>query len=126
MNREGHRAVGVTAGAAFTVIKYMIQKKDDPNLAFPWGELLTSIGVGYSLASLPDMIEPATDPNHRKYFHSSAMTGLVGYGTFGKHMGNMDKNFKKAFQPIGVAYLPHLAADSFTPRSLPLIHPKIV
>lgn len=115
-------AVGAAACAAFTIEKYMIRKKKDPNLKFSWGELLLSIGIGCCLASLPDLLEPATDPNHRKLFHSYAMAGLVGYGTFGKHMEKIDEDLKKFLQPIGVAYLSHLAAAAHTPRSLPLIH----
>jgi membrane-bound metal-dependent hydrolase YbcI (DUF457 family) len=126
MNREGHRVVGVAADASFTLIKYIIKKNDDPNLEFPWDELLISTMIGCSLASLPDWIEPAKDPNHRKFFHSLTAAGFIMHWAFGKHIENIDENIKKIIQPIAVSYLVHLAADSQTPLSLPFIHPKIV
>jgi membrane-bound metal-dependent hydrolase YbcI (DUF457 family) len=84
------------------------------------------MGLGLTFATLPDWIEPATNPNHRKFFHSLTTAGLVGYGMYGKHTHNINVNLLEYVRSIGFAYLSHLAADSTTPKSLPLIHPKIV
>ncbi|MHC4678197.1 MAG: hypothetical protein ACYTEK_05810, partial [Planctomycetota bacterium] len=93
---------------------------------FPWGQLAVNMGLGLAFATLPDWIEPATNPNHRKFFHSLASAGLVSYGMFGKHTHKMDVNLLDCVRPIGFTYLSHLAADATTRKSLPLIHPKIV
>ena len=118
MNAKEHGCLGAVAGAGYTFIKYLWRKSNDPDASFPWDQLVFNMILGFALASLPDWIEPATNPNHRKFFHSFAMGGLVVYGMYGKHTENM--------RLIGMSYLSHLAADARTPKSIPLIHPKII
>lgn len=113
-------------GAAFTIVKYLKRKEHEPEITFPWGELLLDSGLGFLLASLPDWLVPAYNPNHRKFLHSFAMLGLVGYGAFGKHTNNMDEDFKKVIQAFAVSFISHLCADSTTKKSIPIIHPKFV
>lgn len=126
MNAKQHAYIGVLAGAGYSVGKYLWKKRKDPNHKFPWGQLALNIGLGLAFARLPDWIEPATDPNHRKFFHSLATGGLVCYGMYGKHASKIEANLLDYIRSVGFTYLSHLAADATTPRSLPLIHPKIV
>lgn len=126
MNSNQHGLIGAAAGTAFTFAKYLKIKEQKLETAFPWGELLLYSGLGFLLASLPDWLEPACNPNHRKFLHSLAMMGLVGYGAFGKHTNNMDEDCKKVIQAFAVSYISHLSVDATTKKSIPIIHPKFV
>lgn len=42
---------------------------------------IVGTGLAAILTSLPDMIEPASHPNHRQFFHSLAFAGLLGLAT---------------------------------------------
>lgn len=35
---------------------------------------------GHCLGTLPDILEPATSPNHRQFFHSLVFAGILAYG----------------------------------------------
>lgn len=126
MNAKQHICIGAMAGAGYTVGMYLWIKRKEPNYNFPWKKLFVNISLGLAFAKLPDWIEPATNPNHRKFFHSLTTAGLVGYGMYGKHTHNINVNLLDYIRSIGFAYLSHLAVDATTPKSLPLIHPKIV
>jgi membrane-bound metal-dependent hydrolase YbcI (DUF457 family) len=126
MNAKQHVFFGAIAGAGYTVGKYLWIKRKEPNYDFPWKQLVVNMGLGLTFASLPDWLEPATNPNHRKFFHSLTTSGIVCYGMYGKHTNNLDVNFLDCIRSIGFSYLTHLAADATTPKSLPLIHPKII
>lgn len=88
-------------------------------------ESLTSILIARGLASLPDKLEPATNPHHRQFFHSWLAAGGVAYLFRCLHRWDPVEPYKRIIRLIGkaacVAYLAHLALDSLTPRSLPLI-----
>lgn len=76
-------------------------------------------------ATLPDKIEPAIHPHHRQFFHSIAFAMLVGYGVYKVYKWEPKTAFEELLRIIaaicGSAYLLHLAADSLTARSLPLV-----
>ncbi|MCE9580089.1 MAG: metal-dependent hydrolase [Deltaproteobacteria bacterium] len=73
-NRRTHRTVGAAVGAASALV--MLEKNATPleSVAEIFGG-----GLGGILGSaLPDIVEPATSPNHRDIFHSAAAAaGLV-------------------------------------------------
>lgn len=77
------------------------------------------------LPSLPDILEPALHPNHRKFFHSWAVVGLLGCGMYRLYdwqpEDGWDRSIRVAGLALGAAYLAHLARDAFTTKSLPLI-----
>jgi membrane-bound metal-dependent hydrolase YbcI (DUF457 family) len=126
MNAKQHACLGILAGGGYTFLKYLLDKSNNPNMKFSWDRLVINMGLGLVFASLPDWIEPATNPNHRKFFHSLTTAGLVGYGMFGNHTRDLDDNLKDSVRSIGLSYLFHLAADATTPKSLPIIHPKFI
>ena len=41
---------------------------------------LAAATIGTLVGKLPDQLEPALHPNHRQFFHSVLVFGLVGYG----------------------------------------------
>jgi inner membrane protein len=83
-----------------------------------------SIG-GYCGATLPDVIEPATSPNHRQFFHSLLFAAALGYGLYRLYDFEPETLLGETLRTLaliaGSAYLVHLALDATTPRSLPWV-----
>ena len=69
-NSADHIAAGALAGV---VMACYGQRKEEP--VSP----LLAIGASTVFSKLPDWIEPATNPNHRQFFHSIAFLSLLGY-----------------------------------------------
>lgn len=86
------------------------------------GEMIVSFITGGAVASLPDMIDPATGPNHRSVGHSLTFSSL-GFSRLNDLIiknpswNIEEKEFLLALLP---AYASHLALDSTTPSGLPL------
>lgn len=77
--------------------------------------------IGFVGGVLPDILEPATSPNHRKFFHSVLWIGIVGFALYKLWEHNeIDDDTKKNGTALGASYLSHLAMDSMTPKGLPL------
>ena len=88
----------------------------------------TPIAVGAAAAclpSLPDVLEPALHPNHRKFFHSVALFAGLGYGLHRLYKWEAEDDLQRLLRVAGLlagaAYLAHLTRDAFTAKSLPLI-----
>lgn len=77
------------------------------------------------LTKLPDILEPATSPNHRQFFHSVAFAGLlvVGLHELGKWQPeSAGGEFLKALGQVAIpAYLIHLFLDFLIAKPLPLV-----
>jgi len=77
------------------------------------------------LTNLPDILEPATHPGHRQFFHSLAFAGLVGTAGYKAYKWEPSTPSDEALRfllLVGVgAYLVHLCLDASTPKSLPLL-----
>lgn len=77
------------------------------------------------LPSLPDMLEPALHPNHRKFFHSVAFAMTLGYVMRRIYQWETEGPVEQLTRVVllvgGAAYLAHLARDAFTAKSLPLV-----
>jgi membrane-bound metal-dependent hydrolase YbcI (DUF457 family) len=75
--------------------------------------------------SLPDILEPATSPRHRKFFHSLAFAALLGLGLKKLYDWKPDSDWDRFMRlsglVLGSAYLAHLARDALTEASLPLV-----
>lgn len=88
----------------------------------------TALAMGLAasaLPSLPDLLEPATNPNHRRFFHSMVfMAGLV-HAMHRAYRWEAEEDWEKLTRAVllvgGAAYLGHLALDAMSPKSLPLI-----
>jgi len=88
----------------------------------------TALAMGTAAAllpSLPDVLEPALHPNHRRFFHSVTFVIAVGYGLHRAYkwapQTPWEQLARMAALVAGAAYLGHLARDAFTAKSLPLI-----
>ena len=77
------------------------------------------------LGILPDLIEPASHPNHRQFYHSIGFACVLGYGLYRLYQWETDDIWHKRLKTLGLvagsAYLVHLAMDATTARSLPII-----
>jgi membrane-bound metal-dependent hydrolase YbcI (DUF457 family) len=75
--------------------------------------------------TLPDLLEPATNPNHRQFFHSVVFMGAIAVLMHKLYEWDPDTEGKKIARRLLLiacgAYLVHLAMDSTTPKSLPFI-----
>lgn len=81
--------------------------------------------AGAIATGLPDILEPASHPNHRQFFHGLAFAGCVGYGTYKAWQWEPTEGWQKLLRwgmlIGGTAYLTHLAMDFTTRKSLPVL-----
>lgn len=75
--------------------------------------------------NLPDVLEPATNPNHRQFFHGAIFAALVAKITHVLYQwepkDDQERLARSILMVVGGAYLIHLLLDFFTPKSLPMI-----
>ena len=120
-NFKQHALIGTVAGVGFNVLNYYVKKQHNPEVRFDLKELLFCAVTGCIAASLPDLIEPATNPNHRGFFHSIVVGITIPWLTYKSHKGKLDPRIKPFLDIIGPGYVSHLLADSFTSKGLPII-----
>lgn len=98
-------------------------------------KLVLSLGLSVVASRLPDILEPATSPNHRSFFHSIIFGLIVGglsYYTWRRLQEELTRNDAEEVTTIKALMLElifivllcfsvHLVLDAFTKRSLPLI-----
>jgi len=89
------------------------------------GSALAMGSAAALLPSLPDLLEPAVHPNHRRFFHSVTFAASMAYAMRKAYKWEAQEPWEKfariAVLVGGAAYLAHLARDAFTAKSLPLI-----
>jgi membrane-bound metal-dependent hydrolase YbcI (DUF457 family) len=89
------------------------------------GSALAMGAAAACFPSLPDLVEPAVHPNHRRFFHSVTFATVVGYAMHRAYKWETRRPLERAARIAlvigGAAYLAHLVRDAFTIKSLPLI-----
>jgi membrane-bound metal-dependent hydrolase YbcI (DUF457 family) len=89
------------------------------------GKPFVNASIAALATNLPDLIEPASNPHHRQFFHSIAFGSIVAAAGFKLYQWQPEEEWEKILRQILLAgcggYLVHLVADSFTPRGLPLL-----
>lgn len=117
-NGKTHLMVGAVSGIALAAI-------DKKNESTYFSDPLVAGAVGGFFGKLPDLIEPATNPNHRQFFHSVVVFGALIAGCKKMYEWSPEDDFGKALRAVvlvgGVAYMSHLALDALTKKSLPVI-----
>lgn len=115
-NRETHMLAGFAFGSlGYALVKIAQNEEVDLGHAIGWGV------VGAGVATLPDIIEPATGPLHRAFAHSFTAGGLVALSTKIVYDNpNLTSDEKAAFVSVASAFGSHLLLDAGTPAGLPL------
>lgn len=111
---DTHLIIGAGVGAGIHLLNKILRKEP-----ISWGGVVKAGVAGSVIALLPDLIEPATNPNHRKFFHSVVMTGGLLLMTQNPELKH-EPVTKEAIEIAGYSYLSHLLLDSLTPKGLPL------
>ena len=129
-NLKQHVAVGAAVGGGLNLawqLHKLYDSSEPPNGLWEavnridFFEVAAFAAVGVLCAALPDILEPATSPNHRALLHSVCCGGAVTYGAFGKHTGKWRPEDRMAVRIAALSYLSHLALDSGTPKGLPVV-----
>ena len=122
----------VTAMIAGGVTSLILQQK---NPKYTGGHTALAVAIGGVSGRLPDVIEPAINPNHRSFFHSYLIGFFLVY--IGRNIYNflIQKESEEVDEKkidwvkvitfivfIGIAaYIIHLLLDAFSRKGLPLI-----
>lgn len=116
-NRNTHLIIGAGVSAlAYAVYKAI--KNEESNLE----GVLGSLAIGGCFSLLPDLLEPATHPNHRDILHSIVVLAVLGYANFkGLQSDKLDDRQKTLLAVTSAGYGSHLIADSLTPSGIPLM-----
>ena len=81
--------------------------------------------VAAMTASLPDVLEPATSPNHRQFCHSVVFAGGVAAALNEIYDWAPDTPLLQFVRDIlisvGLAYLIHLGVDATTAKCIPFL-----
>jgi inner membrane protein len=119
-NYQGHLVAGAITGGSVDVIRKIIEKK--PLELRDIILLSLQVCVGSVGGVLPDRLEPAIHPHHRKFFHSILFLSLIGVGLFllWDNKGIADW-IKWLLTALAVAFIIHLIIDGFTPAGLPVV-----
>lgn len=117
MRTREHMIIGAVVGAAYGFATQMAPRSSHAVIRFDWSQVAVSSAVGTIAGLIPDLLEPATHPNHRKFFHSiTAGLGVICL-LCGKHTHTLPLELRHVLAATTAGYLSHLAADATTPRS---------
>jgi len=117
-NKWVHILVGALTGTGYmhycTKITGRLPTQDD---------LIKAVVLGCLGGVLPDLLEPANNPYHRKFFHSIMLFLMISYINQ-KLIGNSNLNgdAKLSLSLLNVGYLSHLILDSSTYMGLPFFN----
>ena len=117
-NATAHRlGAAITIAGLSTYVEHKNGKHSPAPLAH--GTLAGMLGT------LPDLIEPACHPNHRRFFHSLTFAALLISALYRLYQWKTEDELLKLLKCLGLiaggAYLVHLAMDATTAKSLPII-----
>lgn len=117
MDLKKHAILGaLIAGGGY--LDYKLSKKESPDLI----EAIVSFVGGAIAGAAPDLLEPATNPNHRSFFHSPAILDLINLGNREVWQSKqLTESQKTIASLLSTAYASHLVADGQTPKGLPLL-----
>jgi len=116
-NRDKHLLIGAVAGLAV----YSLESK---NVGVPLnlGDAIPYMLGGGIVGCLPDILEPALNPNHRQFFHSLAFGGGLGFYLDSILKDQKYDSSQKLLAKVLIAsYGSHLFIDGTTPKGLPIL-----
>ena len=116
-NKDTHAVDGAVAG----LLAYCFAKLSNGEQGTLWGALVAA-GFATAVGQAPDILEPATHPNHRGVCHSIA--SLFGVSLVVMKViesSSLTPQAKTAILVASAAYAGHLLADASTSKGLPLL-----
>jgi membrane-bound metal-dependent hydrolase YbcI (DUF457 family) len=117
LDRFEHAIVGALAALGLYGL-YKHVKQERPTIPGALGSLI----VGALAGIAPDILEPATSPSHRSFFHSIILLVGVAYGNQKVwESQNLTEDQKLFLSMLSAAYGSHLVSDSVTPKGIPFI-----
>jgi len=112
-----HSFVGAATGVSFYLLERSLAEKEIDSEA-----LKRSALIGGIAGALPDILEPPLHRWHRRFFHSYAAFAAAAVAfSASDSFEQLDEEARLAMRTAIAAYLSHLALDSRTPMSLPLM-----
>ncbi len=118
MNTAAHQ---LTAGA---IVGLFVADREQKSGQTTFPPVAAAIAASV-LTKLPDVLEPATSPHHRQFFHGLVFAAGLGVALYKLHEWDAQDPAHKFVKALGMlaisAYLIHLALDATTAKSLPLI-----
>lgn len=117
-NAATHLMAATVTGMTIVAAEHAIdaESKSNPVLALAF----SALG-----GKLPDIVEPATSPHHRKLFHGVVVLLAVGWGVKEAYQWKPEENWEKLVRLAivfgGIGYISHLALDATTPMGIPLL-----
>lgn len=114
-NGKTHFIAGAVVGATVNVLVQSTEMAMDYDRPFDWGEFFLCTGAGAFAGLGPDILEPATSPNHRRFFHGVIVAALVAWAISGKHTLKLSRAARLALWVFGTSYLSHIALTAPLP-----------
>ena len=119
-------SVGTITAIVLYIVRYFKEQKRNPDNRFNIWKFINAILAGCALGALTgivtDKIEPATNPNHRGFFHSIIFWFVLSVAAYKTLLEQDVDCLCKQLVVIGFAgYSSHLMLDMQTPKSLPFL-----
>ena len=128
-NFKTHLVTGAVVGGCILLGCNLIDQSNRIEMkqmpAYDGGELLKQLLAGVAIGGLagilPDLLEPADSPFHRKFWHSTLLGAALCCSMVKLGESGISKETKVCLQGGTAAYLSHLLLDLSTPMGLPLV-----
>lgn len=129
-NFKKHLVTGAIIGTITAIVLYLVryfkQQRRNSDYRFGLWKFIQAVLAGCALGALTgivaDKIEPATNPNHRGFFHSITFWFLLTVATYKTLIERNIDSLCKNLVVIGFAgYSSHLMLNLQTSKSLPFL-----
>ncbi len=126
-NSKVHKRAGLLAGtvisASMNIVLQQKERIDNPYHKFSFLELMVSTFLGALLGFFagiaPDILEPATNPHHREFFHSFLfLVSLLVSGYFIIRRSSRNRVVQSALAGSLGSYFSHIVLDATTPTGI--------
>ena len=118
--------IGTITAIVLYLVRYFREHRRNPDYRFDFWKFIQAVLAGCALGAITgivtDRIEPATNPNHRGFFHSITFWFLLTVIVYKTIMKRDIDCLCKNLVVIGFAgYSSHLILDMQTTKSLPFL-----